>query len=64
MPSCLAVIFFFLSFLKKIMCTNVLPECMSVHHKYAWCLRRSEKYPGPLELELESIGSHHVDAET
>lgn len=31
---------------------DVLPECMSVQHKQAWCLQNLEEASDPLELGL------------
>lgn len=39
-----------------------LPACVSVHHICAWCPRRSEEALGPLELQLQRVVSHQVDA--
>jgi hypothetical protein len=41
---------------------TVLPRCMSVHHICVWCLWRPDKSIGSLELELNTVVSHHVAA--
>jgi hypothetical protein len=39
---------------------SVLPECVSLHHMYAWSLQRPEEVSDFLELELETIESGYV----
>lgn len=37
------------------LCLSVLPITLSVYHVYAWCLWRSEKSIGSLELEFQIV---------
>jgi hypothetical protein len=39
-----------------------LPECMSVYHMCAWCLRRLEEGSEALELVLQTVVSHYLGA--
>lgn len=38
----------------------VLPTYMYAYHMHGWFLRRSEEVSGPLEMELQMFGGHHV----
>lgn len=35
---------------------------MYVHQVHSWCMERLEEEVGPLELELQGLQRHHVDA--
>lgn len=39
---------------------DVLPACMSVHHMRVWCRGGQRRVSDPLELELQTVVSHHV----
>jgi hypothetical protein len=49
--------FFFKSYL---MCMNVLPASIYVHHVHACYLRQSEGGFDSLELEMRMVMNHHV----
>lgn len=44
------------------MCMAVLPACISMCHVCVWCCGGQWKASGGLELELQTVVSHHVQA--
>lgn len=45
------------------MCLGGVPTCMPVHRMHAWSLGRPASVSNALELELEMLGSHHLECE-
>ena len=44
------------------LCVSILPPSKSLHQMHTWYLWRPEEGTDPLELELQTIVSHHVGA--
>lgn len=45
------------------MCMRVLPVCMYQHHTCACCQRDQKRVSDPLEVDLQTVVSRHMDAE-